>query len=159
MTFTDHSLESRIATTAHQTPKRVGDSRPCRILLVDDDPDFVEILSENLRHEGHDTILHTRSESALAWLHDGSSCDLILLDWYMPELPGIALLRAVRDAGIDTPVIVLTGVNKEEIEDTALGCGAVDFVDKTRRFSVLLKRIGIALENATMEADGKDDAA
>lgn len=128
-----------------------------RVLLVDDDPDFIDILSENLQHAGLETVLHCSSVTAREWLTAGESCDLILLDWYMPELPGIAFTRAIRDAGIETPIIVLTGVNKEEIEDAALGCGAVDFIDKTRRLSVLLKRIRIALESVPGEEASSDD--
>lgn len=129
--------------TTTTTPK----ARNARVLLVDDDPDFIDILSENLTRVSLSATPDTDSVSARDRLLSGDKHDLILLDWYMPHLPGIAFLRAIRDAGIQTPVIVLSGVNQDEIEDAALGCGAVDFVNKTRRFSVLLKRINIALDH------------
>ena len=156
MTFIDQPLLHRNTDEGFRPDRRGAAVRRRRVLLIDDDPDFIEILSENLRHEGLETMLHTSSVAARNWLFSGRECDLILLDWYLPEMPGIAFLRAVRDAGIEVPIIVLSGVNKDEIEDAALGCGAVDFVDKTRRFSVLLKRISLALENAGPEAGVSD---
>jgi two-component system response regulator ChvI len=122
-----------------------------RILLVDDDPAFIEALSENLDHEGYIPIHHPDSATALKWLLDGGQCDVILLDWYMPDVTGIAFLKRVRDAGINTPVIVLTGVNKEVVEDAALGCGAVDFIDKSRRLSILLKRMRLIVDGSKQE--------
>ncbi|CAN0599690.1 unnamed protein product, partial [Laminaria digitata] len=104
-----------------------------RILLVDDDRDFVSVMSENLTFEGFRTISHTDSEHARDWLLDDGACDVILLDWYMPKLSGLSFLREIRDRKIHTPVVILTGVNKDEIEDAALALGAVDFIDKTRR--------------------------
>jgi two-component system response regulator ChvI len=122
-----------------------------KILLVDDDPAFIETLSENLDHEGYAPSHHPDSATALKWLLDGGRCDAILLDWYMPDVTGAAFLKSIRDAGIDTPVIVLTGVNKEVVEDAALGCGAVDFIDKSRRLSILLKRMRLIVTGPKQE--------
>lgn len=160
MTFTDQSHAPSSSPVQTRTASPVSGIGNARVLLVDDDPDFIEILSENLTRVGLTATADINSVSARDRLLAGQAYDLILLDWYMPELPGIAFLRAIRDAGIETPVIVLSGVGKDEIEDAALGCGAVDFIDKTRRFSVLLKRIKIAIEHAgpgeTAAADSAD---
>lgn len=149
-------MTSAIPPSSPTGPSREFDDAPVgkdrlsapRILLVDDDQDFVSILSENLTFEGFRTISHTNSEHARDWLLNDGACDIILLDWYMPRLSGLSFLREIRDRKIITPVMILTGVNKDEIEDAALALGAVDFIDKTRRISVLLKRIIMVLENA-----------
>lgn len=126
-----------------------------RVLLVDDDPDYLELLSDNLEDKGFDIIAYTDSAAALSWLLGGGECDAILMDWYMPGIPGRTLLNRIREAGITLPVIVLTGTHDEDIEDVALGSGAVDFVDKSRRLSVLLKRLDIIFDGFK----GEDDAS
>jgi two-component system, NarL family, nitrate/nitrite response regulator NarL len=119
---------------------------PSRLLLVDDDEQFLEVLATNLEDEGFQSLCHRDVPSAMNWLLGGGRCDLILLDWFMPEVPGLAFLKQLRDAGVETPVFVLTAVNKDIIEDEALASGAIDFIDKSRRFSVLLKRIRLILD-------------
>jgi two-component system, OmpR family, response regulator ChvI len=127
------------------TPKRPDTGR---LLLVDDDEHFLEALAANLEDEGFNPVCYADSMAALDWLLEGGQCDAILLDWYMPDVPGLAFLKQLRDAGIGTPAIVFTAVNKDVIEDTALASGAIDFVDKSRRFSVLLKRLRLVLDGA-----------
>ena len=117
-----------------------------RLLLVDDDEPFLEALATNLEDEGFEPLCYADSAAALNWLLGGGRCEAILLDWYMPDVPGLAFLKQLRDAGLGTPVIVFTAVNKDVIEDAALASGAIDFVDKSRRFSVLLKRLRLVLD-------------
>lgn len=126
--------------------------RKSRLLLVDDDEPFLEALAINCEDAGFETIRHADSAAALAWLLQGGVCDAVLLDWYMPGVPGLAFLKELRDAGIETPVIVFTAVDKDVIEDVALASGALDFLDKSRRFSVLLHRLRIVL-GATAQRD------
>jgi two-component system response regulator ChvI len=74
-------------------------------------------------------------------LQDGGEADVLLLDWRMPELTGIDVLRRLRRAGIGIPVIFLTALSDDIYEQAALEGGAVDFIDKTRRLPILLKRL------------------
>ena len=125
------------------------------VIIIDDDPLYVEALSENLKDSGYDVITSTDSIAAASWLtFNHQDCDAILLDWYMPDLSGKRFLEQIRGAGVKCPVIVLSGADRDEIEDSALGCGAIDFVDKSRRFSVLFKRLEIIVGGAK-----SDDAA
>jgi two-component system response regulator ChvI len=119
-----------------------------RILVVDDDPDFVEAISANLGEMGFQVKSHTDSRSALACLLGGETFDVLLIDWYMPAINGVGLLREIRNAGIETPVIVLSGASGEFEEDVALDFGATDFVDKSRRLSILVKRIRLIADSA-----------
>ena len=120
-----------------------------RILVVDDDPVFIEALSANLIDFGFDVRSHTDGKSALARLLGGECFDVLLIDWYMPSINGVELLKEIRGAGIETPVIVLTGSGGEIEEDIALGLGATDFVDKSRRLSILVKRIRLIAEDTS----------
>lgn len=139
--------------TDHRVCQARSDSSRQRLLLVDDDPVYVEVLSGNLEDTGFDVIAYTDSAAAMSWLLRGGMCDAILLDWYMPDVPGKVFLKRVRDAGMTYPVMVLSGSDDDIVEDVALGSGAIDFVDKARRFSVLRKRLEIIMDGPKYDDD------
>src|SRR3546814_17394167 len=64
----------------------------------------------------------------------------------MPGMTGIEVLREMRQAEVDVPVIFLTGMNDQIYEESALNSGAVDFVDKSRSFTIVLKRIQLTID-------------
>src|SRR6516162_4186636 len=103
------------------------------LLLVDDDDLFRESLSLNLVDEGYEVTCFDNGQDALAYLKRGNA-DAMLLDWRMPDLTGIELLRRMRDAGVTIPVIFLTVLSDDIYEEAALERGAFDFIDKARRF-------------------------
>src|SRR5437899_11488118 len=78
------------------------------LLLVDDDDLFRESLGLNLIDEGYEVTSFSNGGEALAYLDGGGGADVILLDWRMPHLTGIEVLRRMRRAGITVPVIFLT---------------------------------------------------
>ena len=114
---------------------------PVRIVLVDDDDSFRESLGLNLVDEGFDVQSFSSGEPALDYFQRGGHADVILLDWRMPGLNGLEVLRRLRRAGTPTPVIFLTVLSDDIYEEAALEGGAVDFIDKSRRLSILLKRL------------------
>jgi len=115
------------------------------LLLVDDDDLFRESLGLNLVDEGYEVTSFDNGQEVLAYLKGGSA-DVMLLDWRMPELTGIEVLRQMRDAGITIPVIFLTVLSDDIHEQAALEGGAVDFIDKARRLPILLKRLQLIAE-------------
>src|SRR6516225_11987920 len=115
------------------------------LLLVDDDDLFRESLGLNLIDEGHEVTSFANGRDALAYLNRGSA-DAMLLDWRMPDLTGIDVLRRMRSAGIAIPVIFLTVLSDDFYEEAALEGGAVDFIDKSRRLPILLKRLQLIAE-------------
>ncbi|MEQ8194658.1 MAG: response regulator transcription factor [Rhodospirillales bacterium] len=116
-----------------------------RIILVDDDDMFREPLEQNLLDNGFEVTGFTDGASALGYLTDNAGADLILLDWKMPEMNGIEVLRQLRKSGVQIPVIFLTVLSDQIYEETALLGGAVDFVEKSRSFAILLKRVELSL--------------
>jgi len=76
---------------------------------------------------------------------------LFLVDERMPGMTGIEVLRRLRETDATTPVIFLTALSDQIYEEAALIGGAVDFVEKTRSFSILLRRIELALGTARAE--------
>ena len=78
------------------------------LLLVDDDDLFRESLGLNLIDEGYRVTSFDNGRDALAFLESGGNADVVLLDWRMPELTGIDVLRRIRRSGIAIPVIFLS---------------------------------------------------
>ena len=111
------------------------------MLLIDDDDEFRESLSLNLADEGFMVTTFADGPSALEHVAAGDSADVILLDWRMPGMNGLEVLRELRRRGVVTPVIFLTVLSDDIYEEAALAGGAVDFIDKSRRLSILVRRI------------------
>ena len=125
----------------------VAPSRPgARIVLVDDDNSFRESLGLNLLDEGFNVTSFSGGAAALEHFEQGGSADAILLDWRMPGMNGLEVLRRLRESGKSTPVIFLTVLSDDIYEEAALAGGAVDFIDKSRRLSILVKRLNLICE-------------
>ena len=119
------------------------------VLVIDDDALFREVLAGNLNDAGIGVVAFGSGAAALEWLGQGPRrIDAVLLDWAMPELDGLSVLARLQAAGLNAPVLFLTGHNQPLLEEKALAQGAVDFVDKTRSFAVILKRLELALGGA-----------
>jgi two-component system response regulator ChvI len=114
-------------------------------VLIDDDELFRESLEQNLRDSGFTVRAFDRGEPALSFFETGGGADVVLLDWKMPEMNGIEVLRRLRQINQDVPVIFLTVLSDQIYEEAALLSGAVDFVEKSRSFTILLKRMGLIL--------------
>ena len=125
-----------------------------RVVLVDDDDLFRESVSQNLVEAGYEARGFSEGSKAIEWFGSGGHADLLLLDWKMPEMNGIEVLRRLRQNGLDTPVIFLTGLTDQIYEEAALMSGAVDFVEKSRSFGILLKRIELILAGRKGGAGG-----
>lgn len=134
-------------------------SRAC-VVLVDDDDLFRESLGENLSDAGFEVLAFSGGEPALAHLLSQRNSDIVLLDWKMPEMNGIEVLRRMRNAGLEIPVIFLTVLTDQIYEEAALQGGAVDFIEKSRSFSILLKRINLILSGlkSGKPAESEDQA-
>jgi two-component system, OmpR family, response regulator ChvI len=124
-----------------------------RLLLVDDDDLFRESLGLNLIDEGYQVTSFANGRDALAYLGRGGGADVILLDWRMPNLTGLDVLRRMRRSGITIPVIFLTALSDDIYEEAALEGGAVDFIDKSRRLPILLKRLQLITEGGRPGTD------
>jgi two-component system, OmpR family, response regulator ChvI len=123
------------------------------LLLVDDDDLFRESLGLNLIDEGYDVTSFANGRDVLAYLEAGGDADAMLLDWRMPQLTGIDVLRRMRGRGVAIPVIFLTALSDDIYEEAALAGGAVDFIDKSRRLPILVKRLQLITDGARPAAD------
>ncbi len=115
-----------------------------RILIVDDEPEMVRGLEDNLRFEGYQTVAAGDGKRGLA-LALSEAPDLILLDVMMPGMSGWDLCRALRQRGFDTPVIMLTARGEEVDRVLGLELGADDYVTKPFSLRELMARIRAVL--------------
>jgi two-component system, OmpR family, response regulator ChvI len=128
------------------------------VVLVDDDDLFRESLGRNLADAGYAVRDFSRGGAALDHLLSGSSANLVILDWRMPEMNGIEVLKRIRAASLEVPAIFLTALTDQIYEEAALATGAVDFVEKSRSFAILEKRIGLILDGAKSRGPAVPDA-
>lgn len=112
-----------------------------RIAIVEDDPDQAALLRVWLENEGFDCHIFNDGAQAVKTFQK-ESFDLVLLDWYMPELNGAEVLKWIRE-NLDwrVPVIFVTQRDSEEDLAYALENGADDYVPKPIAPRVLLARI------------------
>lgn len=123
-------------------------TKPIRLILVDDDVDFRDAASAELEDLGFSVTSFADGWRLLAAVADGTTADIVVLDWMMPAMAGLDLLKRLRDAGVQWPVVFLTGRSTPSLEGEALDHGALDFVDKTRGLPILAKRVRKILEGA-----------
>ena len=122
--------------------------------MIDDDPGVRESVALNLEDSGFDVIAFEGGPSALAWFARGETADLIVLDMRMPGMDGFQVLDRLRSRGVASPVVFLTALGDDTTEESALARGAIDFVDKTKKPSILIRRLQVALEPGTKSALG-----
>jgi len=115
------------------------------VTVVDDDELFLESVSTNLADAGYRTDSFLGGAEAIRYLCGGPAADLVLLDWKMPGISGIEVMQRLRAEKIDIPIIFLTVLSDQIYEEAGLLGGAVDFVEKSRSFAILLKRIELIL--------------
>lgn len=123
-------------------------TQAARVVLVDDDDFFRESLGLNLLDEGFAVTSFSNGPAALDWFDRDGEADVVLLDWRMPGMNGLEVLRSLRERGKAVPVIFLTVLSEDIYEEAALAGGAVDFIDKSRRLPILLRRLKLITDGA-----------
>jgi two-component system response regulator ChvI len=133
---------------------RVEEPALPRVVIVDDDDLFRESLGLNLAEEGFEVVDFPNGERALDFFEEGNPADAVLLDWRMPGLDGLGVLRQMRERRVETPVIFLTMLSDEIYEEAALKWGAVDFIDKSRKLPIILGRLRLITDGAKLVGAG-----
>jgi two-component system, OmpR family, response regulator CpxR len=111
-----------------------------RVLLVDDEQQFVDILAQRLEARGLMVATAYNGDEALARLKE-SEADVILLDVLMPGRSGIDILREIKQARPLTEVILLTGHATVETAIEGMKLGAYDYLMKPMETEVLVEKI------------------
>src|SRR6266487_1289663 len=126
-----------------------------RILVVDDEHTLRESCAAVLRHEGYDVTVCSRGQDALDLLKR-RAFDVVLVDLYMSQVDGLALLRAALGTNHDTIVIVMTGNPSVESSVEALRQGAFDYLPKPFSASHLQVLIGRAVHTLVVARETRE---
>lgn len=121
--------------------------RAARVLVVDDEPMVLDVVSRYLERDGHEVATATTGHEALDALA-AARPDLVVLDVMLPEIDGLDLLQRIRRGG-DTPVILLTARTEEADRVLGLELGADDYVVKPFSPRELAARVRSVLRRAT----------
>lgn len=100
-----------------------------KVLVIDDELTFGEIVKDYLDEMGFQTLIATNAKTGLK-LVQKERPDLILLDVLMPEIGGLECLRRIKMMSPDTIVVVISGLQDEQIARQAIRRGAFDYVTK-----------------------------
>jgi len=120
-----------------------------RVLVVDDEPDARELLSEFLTAKGYAVLTASNGEEALRKLKEDRP-HLILLDIRMPKMDGLETLRRVREIDHEVGVIMVTAVNEEETGRQALKLGAFDYITKPLDLKYLERSLWYKITTMTL---------
>jgi len=122
------------------------------ILVIDDDAALLEALRAYLTHTADVHVQTIQTSREALDLLSNSQYDAIVLDYDMPEIDGLEILKIIRSRGDTTPVILFTGVGREHTAIEALNLGADFFIKKGENPEAMLQTV---LERIEQAVDGK----
>ena len=123
-----------------------------RVLLVDDEKEFVQTLAERLKTRGLSVSTAASGPKALAKL-ELLEFDVIIIDMSMPEMGGIDVLRRIKQLDLDSEVIILTGYGTINTGVEAMKEGAFDFLEKPIQISLLFEKVLEATKRRNIKHD------
>ena len=124
------------------------------ILIVDDERDIRELVSEILRDEGYETRLAANSDEAMAAVNTNPPALMVLDLWLKDsQMDGIGILMAVKREYPEIPVVIISGHGNIEIAVAAIKKGAYDFIEKPFNIDQLLVVSGRAMEAARLRRE------
>ena len=131
-------------------------SQNLKVLVVDDEPNIVELLTVSLKFQGFEVETANSGPAAIELAHSWKP-DAYILDVMMPEMDGFELLSKLRAEGLDAPVLFLTA--KDAVEDRIHGLtiGADDYVTKPFSLEEVITRLRVILRRGNVTDDEDQD--
>ena len=129
-----------------------------RVLIVEDEKSIVDIVRFNLEKEGYAVLTAYDGDAGLSAAREERP-DLILLDVMLPRMNGFEVCRALRQAGDNVPVIILTAREEETDKVLGLEIGADDYITKPFSMRELIARVGANIRRTSMAAPAGAAAA
>lgn len=125
-----------------------------KVMLVDDEIDFIELLSQRLETRGLKVITVTSGEEALTMIED-QNVDVAVVDFAMPGINGIETLKQIKEKRSDIEVIMLTGQGTIQSGIEAMKYGAIDFLEKPVDLNILMEKIRLAKKQRMLAMEKK----
>jgi DNA-binding response OmpR family regulator len=111
-----------------------------KVLIVDDEKDFLDIMAERMGARGMDVSTATSAQDALEKVQ-AKSYDAVIMDFLMPEMDGFKALKLLKEARPDLTIILLTANVREEERITAKKLGAMEVLEKPADLNILTQKI------------------
>jgi two-component system OmpR family response regulator len=121
-----------------------------RVLVVEDDVDTADYVAKGLREAGF-TVEHVADGRDGLYMASSSDFDAIIMDRMLPSMDGLSVVRALRAAGVETPILILSALGQLDERVMGLRAGGDDYLTKPFGFSELHARI----ENLLRRRGGK----
>jgi two-component system response regulator (stage 0 sporulation protein F) len=137
-----------------EVEKPVGEELSGRILIIDDDPHFLHVLQRILSGEKFAVTATSDPCEAIEVLRSGSF-DLVICDLRMPDCDGLNLLQAVRGAGSEVPVIILTAYGEVDTYLEAMNAGATEYLNKPIKSDELVQVVRNCLRKGNHRRNSK----
>jgi len=113
---------------------------PAKVLIVDDEKDFLDIMAERMGARGVEVSTTTSAENALKMVRK-ETYDVVIMDLMMPEMDGFKALKLFKETRPDLPIILLTANVPEEKCIEAIKLGAMDVIEKPADLNLLIQKI------------------
>jgi two-component system OmpR family response regulator len=123
-------------------PDAEPDRTTMRLLIIEDDRDAADYLIKAFREVGHIADQAADGEEGLAMALDGQY-DALIVDRMLPKRDGLSVIGALRDKGVDTPVLILSALTQVDDRVKGLRAGGDDYLPKPYSFAELLARIEV----------------
>lgn len=124
----------------HAEPMTRPDGTPIRVLIVDDEPSLIELLSMAMRYEGWELSTATTGTDAVRAAREAQP-DAIVLDMMLPDFDGLEVMRRIRTEQPDVPVIFLTARDGVQDRIAGLTAGGDDYVTKPFSLEEVIARL------------------
>ena len=116
-----------------------------RIFIADDEAALLHTMAFTLRRKGYEVAIAEDGKNALSQITEAyqndKSFDLIITDIQMPGLSGLELITKIRETGIDTPILAITGFGNMQMVVELMRAGCKDYLDKPFSMNEFLDRI------------------
>ena len=136
----------------------MADAAASRLLIVDDDPELLQLLRDELSESGWDCHVANCGSDALLQLRQ-ERFDLVVLDWTLPDFSGVELCRRLRSSGNTTPVLMLTARDDVDERVQALDAGVDDYLTKPFNLKELHARVRARLRRGGYEQEARGEAS
>jgi DNA-binding NtrC family response regulator len=113
---------------------------PAKVLIIDDEKDFLDIMAERMSARGLEISTTTSAENALKMVVK-ESYDAVIMDLMMPQMDGFKALKLFKETRPDLPIILLTANVPEEKCIEAIKLGAMDVIEKPADLNLLTQKI------------------
>ncbi len=137
------------------SPRKASTPAPTRVLVVDDDESFREVMAFQLSEDGHEVGRASDGAAALR-AFDEKPYPVVVTDLKMPHMSGLELLRALKERSADVVVVMITAFGDTATAVESMKAGAFDFLPKPCDRTHLKLVVGRAVEHANLKAQVND---